>query len=428
MGPEEKLKDLYPGLKRLEIDTHLDFQDDNEIHLLRIPRNVDPKLLLKFDFDIYEKNKLKIGDEKYVIQPTPRETNSTLVVSGEGKIVDLKSNILMKRYIKKKHPVVFKSEKPVMSLPNSRNRHPLFGTTFEEKIELGEDIEEKLNKALENLMKRDANSIKKKKKKKNDEDHSDEVIFSLLNSESSSNQRKQSVEGVNDDRSICSSSKKNKKAKKSLIEEANIKSELFTECETDSGIVSSTSKKNKKTKKSLIEESLRSIKNELFPDGETDGENMLGSAKKSKKSKKSIEGKYLSNNKSEIFTEYETDNGVTPTKKKKNKKSASELNCIPASELIKDEYLNNSLNFELGSTKSPTKKRKMSNSFARNSDSEEGGITEEFSAITTNEEKKIKKFKRNSTSNEIILNGFNTDEVSPSKKIKKKKKYKDLTG
>ncbi|KAG5870882.1 hypothetical protein JTB14_035750 [Gonioctena quinquepunctata] len=467
--PVEKLKELYPCLKLLDIDAHINFED-NEIHLLRVPKNVDPHLLLTIDLDFCEKQKIKIGEnEKYVIQPTPKTPNPTLVIADVSKIVRFESNIIMSKYVKgKKEAHIIKSEKTPMPLPNNlKNRHPLFGSNFEGKIELSEDIEKKLDDALANLIERDEKSRKKKKKKKMvQEEEPNEVIFSLLKTQNSSKDEDTGAD-VPDGSMNFSSYKKSKNTKQvNGSSSNNLKSETFTEYETDGGLTASTAKKKKKMKKTTNEKSSLNIKGEIFTEFETDDEEISNSVKVGRKNKKKTNENSSVNIKNEVFTEYETDGGNLPSTTKKSRKTKKtlieEFLNSTRSELFpelgadsgvvlgsgkkskKAKNSQNSLNikrelvteYETDTGVIPSKRKKLKTasdtlykqvenrklSLTNDSSDSEGDtfIGKYLLSSLRADEEKSSQLKVNSTSEEIISSSFN-GEVSPSKKKKRKK-------
>ncbi|CAH1156041.1 unnamed protein product [Phaedon cochleariae] len=255
-SPKEQFKKLYPNIEQLLVELPTKFLDKYDYHLFRIPKNIDPQPMLNMEINIHEENKIVCGDKKFIIKPTAKIPSPGLIVP-ENKILKFKSNIVMEKYVKsKKHPKLKSVEKQPVSLPNDlKNRHPLFGSNFEDKIELDEDIKRKLDDAISSSLRREKKS-KKKKNKVKDQIHNEEVIFNLLNSVGTSSKGKKNIKSEpSDDGAIVSQDsispiKKSRKTKQSIIDETLMimKSELLTEYETDTGNISPKKKKHKKNK------------------------------------------------------------------------------------------------------------------------------------------------------------------------------------
>lgn len=246
--PKQQLKNIYPNLQQRHIKTKINLGDSDEIFLFRTPKNVDVQNLLNTSIDLEEGCKINIG-EKYIIRPTSKIPHPTLLLSSLSNIFRFKKNIVMEKYMKPpktlKLPV---KEKTVIPLPNDlKNRHPLFGNDFEEKIQLDEAVEKKLSSAIKNLLKQEKKA-KKKELQKDLEEEKDELVFSLL--ETKTVTRKQKPDKNEVPSTPHKSAKKKKMTKNDLIEETLrlMKQELHTEYESD--LETSVPKKKKHKKKS----------------------------------------------------------------------------------------------------------------------------------------------------------------------------------
>ncbi|XP_028142556.1 transcriptional regulator ATRX homolog [Diabrotica virgifera virgifera] len=165
---QESLKDLYPNIKTSPIKTKLKLKSSCDVYMLRIPKSVDANGLLNVSIDLEGKSKVTIGGQKFVIQHTSKIPDPTFVLSTKPHLIEFKRNLVMEKYVKpNKGPNIPTIEKSSVPLPGTlKNRHPLFGSNFEDKIQLDEAVEKKLLDAIEKLL----NPKKSKKDKKAKED------------------------------------------------------------------------------------------------------------------------------------------------------------------------------------------------------------------------------------------------------------------
>ncbi|CAG9828948.1 unnamed protein product [Diabrotica balteata] len=174
-SPQELLKDLYPNLKLSPIKTKLKLKSNSDVYMLRVPKSVDADALLNMNINFEEKSKVTIGGDKFVIRTLSKIPDPTFALSTKTHMIDFKANLVMEKYIKpNKGPNVPTIEKTAVQLPNTlKNRHPLFGSNFEEKIQLDEAVEKKLTDAINNL-------LKSKKNKKAKEDRKSLINSTML--------------------------------------------------------------------------------------------------------------------------------------------------------------------------------------------------------------------------------------------------------
>ncbi|XP_072378219.1 uncharacterized protein [Diabrotica undecimpunctata] len=174
-SPQELLKDLYPNIKLSPIQTKLKLKSTSDVYMLRIPKSVNAEDLLNININFEGKSKVTIGGDKFVIRTMSKTPDPTFALSTKSHMIQFKANLVMEKYIKaNKGPTVPTIEKTSVQLPNTlKNRHPLFGSNFEEKIQLDEAVEKKLTEAINKL-------LKSKKNKKAKEDRKSLINSTML--------------------------------------------------------------------------------------------------------------------------------------------------------------------------------------------------------------------------------------------------------
>lgn len=168
-------------MKPLQLNEDYNISNNEEVYLLQIPRTIDPQHLLNKELDLTGGSKLKIGKDKYDLEPTNKVPVPFLLVGNQSRVIcPIDSFFLKKRMKLTKMPDIETIEKAIVPFPkNLKHRHPLFGSEYEDKIQLSSEVEERLQKAIENCLKQREKA--KNKKKKSSVDHTqNEVIFSLL--------------------------------------------------------------------------------------------------------------------------------------------------------------------------------------------------------------------------------------------------------
>lgn len=182
--PKELLQDLYPDLTIANIKDELNISDSEEVYLLRIPKTVDPQQLLNKEVDLIFGSKVKVGSKKYEFVPTNKASDPILLVGNQSRTVQPKNTLFLKKYIKSpKLPDLELIEKAMIPLPeNLKPRHPLFGSNYEDKIQLSSSVELRLQKAINDCLKEKVKKKNKRKKVSRNilENDMNEDIFSLL--------------------------------------------------------------------------------------------------------------------------------------------------------------------------------------------------------------------------------------------------------
>ncbi|KRT78364.1 hypothetical protein AMK59_7134, partial [Oryctes borbonicus] len=140
---------------------------DEEVYLLQLTKNIDPLLLIGKTISFDGPSKLKIENNSYTSDVSTKDQYDINVMNFTN-LVNLKPKgvITVQPRIK---PVNSNFEmKPVndiLEIPdNLKVRHPLFGTDYEEKIKLDEDIENKLNEIVVDIDKKHKKKSKKKRR------------------------------------------------------------------------------------------------------------------------------------------------------------------------------------------------------------------------------------------------------------------------
>lgn len=448
------LKELYPNLSPINIKDNIEISKKEEIYLLRIPKTINPQHLLTKEFDLIQGSKLKINKEKFELEPTNKAPNPLLLVGNQSRIIQPKNSFFLKKYIKlSKAPDLQIIEKAMVPLPeNLKARHPLFGSDYEEKIRLNENVESRLQKAIADCLKQEEKMKRKKKKKQSTgmemEDIQNEVIFSLLDSHTTrrnQHNEEQYDSAFGSSESQNNSAKKKKNKRKSLDESGDkqsptvvkkkknksrdsidvksiledIKTEIiYTEDQTENHkdlidelsiidhIADQSFKKAKKKKEkkrrsssfgeqSMFESTRIEVKMEVPDEGSPD---------ESESKKQSIIDETLKRMKTELLTECDSDGDDNKKIKKKKKRKSHQ-------EEEKGEHLIEMLDLKQEINVSATKKRERTTSVLEDDNNSEVV------------RKKTKKTKKNSSLNDSSL-CLETELDSLLEKVKKAKKIK----
>ncbi|XP_014234844.1 uncharacterized protein LOC106657706 isoform X1 [Trichogramma pretiosum] len=113
-----------------------DFDDDEEIYLMEVPKTFDPKLLKGQTLRFGEKSKLKIGEDKYYATQKENKSNMTFILStgkeeNEYMAVNIKPagtlNIRRKLPNPGKEVVPTEVSNSVPFPKEIKTRHPFFG-------------------------------------------------------------------------------------------------------------------------------------------------------------------------------------------------------------------------------------------------------------------------------------------------------------
>lgn len=153
--PQEQLNESHPNLRKIDVHTKMKIKDSVNVYLLHVPKSVNPENLINKEIHLEENCRVNIDGENYTIKPTSNVPDPTVVLNNKTEILHFKKNLVLEKYIKaNKEPTIPSMEKILVPLPsNLKNRHPLFGSNYEDRIQLDEAIEEKLDDALKNLLK-----------------------------------------------------------------------------------------------------------------------------------------------------------------------------------------------------------------------------------------------------------------------------------
>lgn len=441
------MQELYPDLTPINIKDDFEVSKNEEVYLFRIPKLINPQCLLNKEFDLLQGSKLKINNEKYELEPSNKTPNPFLLVGNRSRAIQPRNIFFLKKYIKpSKMPDLDLIEKAMVPLPeNLKPRHPLFGANYEDKIQLRDDVEKRLQKAIKDCFKQTEKLKKKKKKTKPVDDTQNEVIFSLLGSHTThrNNSEDDSAFGSSETQFISTKTKKSKR--KSLEEPVHIESEKQLSS-MKTAEVSPKKKKKHKLKRSVeIQSLMQDVKAEVLDENEQVSFNELsaivpvGSEKSYKKKrrssvfgsgvmlestridvkdeplekitskKQSFIDETLNRIKTELLTEYESEWDETLTKKKKKKKRKS---------LQDEEILQNGITEDIKQEIMSDYKPTLSNKRKRTmSTVEEGNYSGEVTV------KKSKKANKNSNFSNSMFS-LENEVDSLLEKVKKDKKMK----
>ncbi|GJQ76005.1 hypothetical protein Trydic_g18059 [Trypoxylus dichotomus] len=140
---------------------------DEEIYLLQICKSVDPNLLIGKTISFDGPSKLKIGKSPYISDINTTNQNGINILNFTDLVhLQPKGLITIQPRIKSVNSSLdVKPVDDIVEAPNDlKLRHPLFGTDYEEKITLEEDIERKLNEIVVDIGKKHKKKSKKKRR------------------------------------------------------------------------------------------------------------------------------------------------------------------------------------------------------------------------------------------------------------------------
>lgn len=173
LNVKPKLEDFAKRYEKIEFVDKIDFEnlsDSEEISLIEIPNDVNAKEMKKAHIDFDETDSiLELSSGQYSIQQTCiKEKNILLVLNKPLFVKSLKTYTLLP-YIKqkkKKNKHRVPDEAPIPIPINLKERHPLFGADFKQKIVLDPLIERKLDESLAKINTERTKQAKKSKKEK----------------------------------------------------------------------------------------------------------------------------------------------------------------------------------------------------------------------------------------------------------------------
>lgn len=225
MQPKELLQELYPKLTPINIKQYFNINSSDEVYLLRIPKIINPQQLLNKELDLTQGSKLKVDHEKYELELANKVPDPFLLIDSQNRTIQPKNSFFLKKYIKStKIPDLLVIQKAMVPLPdNLKPRHPLFGSNYEDKIQLSGEVELRLQKAIKHCLKQDE-KIRKKKKSKSTDDNQNEVIFSLLGNHIShkSNHSEEQYDSAFGSSETHNNKAKKKKSKRKSIEDYSV--------------------------------------------------------------------------------------------------------------------------------------------------------------------------------------------------------------
>ncbi|XP_044260799.1 glutamic acid-rich protein-like [Tribolium madens] len=237
------LKDFiaqHPEYEKITLDDVV--SEDDDICILEVPNTIDSDCFIGKLINFEKKTKLKLGGQKYVIEPTFEDIKPINLVSRNIKMIRPVANLKLREYHKEKREDKFVNvDKCKLALPEKiKVRHPLFGVEYKQKITLSEEVQRKLDNTIEK-------ALKKMKKKK----HKDETLNSEKVKKDKNQIKQESITSVEEQNEsffeALSSHIGEKKKKKHESREKKIKHELVSE--VDEPLESPTEEKKKKRHK-----------------------------------------------------------------------------------------------------------------------------------------------------------------------------------
>lgn len=252
--------------------------DEEEVHLLKIPAQMNPLDLINSKFSLDKKSKFKMQSDVYCMKKISDTPKPELFISSHSlKVFRPVSRWQIEKLIEKdeKEEMVENNEK--VPLPEKfTRRHSIFGFEYEERIKLHKEIQEKLQQARKRLEEKEEASKKKKKPKVENDEYDDKSLLIAQLLEAKMQSRKIMRE-------------ENNRKKEPSLETPVIKSE------TDS--VEHKGKKSKKKNKNKAENheeyTTISIKKEPLSESENVQSDLIEKKKKKKKNRKDSEATLL---------------------------------------------------------------------------------------------------------------------------------------
>ncbi|XP_045473668.1 uncharacterized protein LOC123680056 [Harmonia axyridis] len=173
----------YKHFAELQFDS-----DEEEIHLLKIPKDIDPNVLLHAKLDLTKKSKVKAQSEIFHLEPISDECEPTYFLGPNGlKKVEPSSVLLLTKSVSKKkikgglnHFLQLEGENKkenVVPIDSIKKRHPLFGDKYKAKVKLQDEIKQKLMEAIHSFDKNEKNSKRKKKQVVDNEEYDDKSLL-----------------------------------------------------------------------------------------------------------------------------------------------------------------------------------------------------------------------------------------------------------
>ncbi|KAF2900469.1 hypothetical protein ILUMI_05721 [Ignelater luminosus] len=191
----EKFESYHKGIKRINEEHNLlgNIKSNDEIFLVQIPKKLEPKSLIGTRISLTETTRVPGDSRKYDCIPSQKpQKDPVAIFTNTEKIHLIKSagNIKIQKHIKSKNIPDLSDMwiNPVTSFPeNLKQRHPLFGADYSDKVNLEEHVQAKLKAAIESYAKQKKKKKKHKKKEMDvSQEEQQEEIFKFLNQTDSS--------------------------------------------------------------------------------------------------------------------------------------------------------------------------------------------------------------------------------------------------
>ncbi|KAF5303843.1 hypothetical protein FQR65_LT08100 [Abscondita terminalis] len=283
----QRIRDMNNFLKKVK--------PKEELFLLQVPIKLDPNALVGINISLSEQMRIP-QHKKYESVPSTKsqETISLFCNDDDERIHIVKpmGYINIQRHLKKQsvgNASGFK-DNPVLFPSDLKERHPLFGSDFTNKINLEENIKQKLAAAVESYNRKKKKEAKEKKKTLSTGDNQEEEeIFKFLSQTSDGSTSKKANNSMNEtysefelDASTSYGCKKKKKKKdkrhRSVDEEDSTSRKKRKKEEFDTDVKETKAEKFESPNESSLIEQL------LFNETET-----LYKKKKKKKKKSEVE-------------------------------------------------------------------------------------------------------------------------------------------
>ncbi|KAG6465433.1 hypothetical protein O3G_MSEX015147 [Manduca sexta] len=207
----KKFLKINENLKQISSSEHNEWtlNSDDEIWAVRCPQNIDVHSFLGTKIKLDRKCKVKIDDQTLVGKMNSESTYLTVLSSEHNDYVIKKLPLCGTLHLHTKVPkvlvpdnIILNNENDFVPLPNTKKRHPLFGSNYKKAIKVPSAVAQKLNESFNDSI--SENITKKKKKKKHKNDYSMDI---------DNEQMEETHESIPTDNTSFSSKKKNKKRK-----------------------------------------------------------------------------------------------------------------------------------------------------------------------------------------------------------------------
>lgn len=235
-----KLKDFSKNYEKYVLEEKVDIDnlsDSEETSLMHVLKDINAKELKKKRIEFNETPIIQLSNGEYILKTLCNDEKYVLIVTNKPKCFRiLKTYSLVQNYKEKKKKIkqTPSSTDPIPMPDNLKQRHPLFGANYEQKVILDPIVERKLDETLTKIVNKRKKSAKKAKKEKlkikqesEEALMEDEPIFQLLNEKPLEKIKKsQSMQNLSnlsikteDESEIINTKKKKRKIKEEPIDE-----------------------------------------------------------------------------------------------------------------------------------------------------------------------------------------------------------------